>query len=112
MLDAAFAYLIFFYSNDIEKQQGRGAVNVLSQYWRKLGLGDTLKAHIMEHHECSFNDMHGIGDKEESFEELGHQVGARENSIINACLQASRPLVMKQKLEVLQATKKEIQVKH
>jgi hypothetical protein len=80
LLDAAFAYLNIYYPNDIEKQQAREAVNALSQYWRKLGLGITLKAHIMEHHVCSFNDKYGVGDKEESFVEQGHQVGARENA--------------------------------
>jgi hypothetical protein len=52
--------------------------------------------------------------------EQGHQLGARENSryarltdfkkkkksIINACLQASHPLITKQKWEVLRETKR------
>jgi hypothetical protein len=103
-----------------EKANAREAVNALSQHWRKLGLGITLKAHVMEYHLCTFNDKYGIGDKEESFVEQGHQVGAKENlryawltnfekksaSIINARLQASHPLVTKQRIEALQATKK------
>ena len=74
----------------------------------------------MEYHVCSFNEKYGIGDKEESFVEQGHQVGAKENlryarltnfekksaSIINARLQASHPLVTKQRIEVLQAAKR------
>jgi hypothetical protein len=72
----SFAYLNSYYPNDIEKE----AVKALSQYWRKLGLGITLKAHYMLHHVCSFNGKHGIGDKEESYVEQGHQVDARENS--------------------------------
>jgi hypothetical protein len=34
----------------------------------------------MEHHVCIFSDNHGVGDKEESFVEQGHQLGAKENS--------------------------------
>jgi hypothetical protein len=34
----------------------------------------------MEQHACSFNDKNGVGDKEESFVEQGHQIGAKENS--------------------------------
>jgi len=120
LLDAAFAYLNIYYPNELEKQQAREAVTALMQYWRKLGLVITLKAHVMETHVSNFNDKHGVGDKEESFIEQGHQVGAKENSryarltnfekkstsIINARLQASHPLVTKQKLEVLQASKR------
>jgi hypothetical protein len=40
----------------------------------------TLKAHVMECHACDSNDKYGTGDKEESFIEQGHQVGAKENS--------------------------------
>ncbi len=33
----------------------------------------------MEKHVCAFNDKWGIGDKEESFIEQGHQVGIKDN---------------------------------
>jgi hypothetical protein len=81
LLDAAFAsYLNIYYPNEEEKAKAREAVDALSQYWRKLGLAITLKDHVMEYHVCSFNDKYGIGDKEESFVEQGHQAGATENS--------------------------------
>jgi hypothetical protein len=80
----------------------------------------TLKAHVMEQHVCKFNDKFGVGDKEESFIEQGHQIGAKENhryarltnftkkteSTLNARMQASHPLVREQQLKVLQATKR------
>jgi hypothetical protein len=67
----------------------------------------TLKAHVMEQHVCKFNDKFGVGDKEESFIEQGHQIGAKDNhqyarltnftkkteSTLNARMQASHPLV-------------------
>jgi hypothetical protein len=42
--------------------------------WRSLNLSITLKANVLEHHMCDFNDEHGIRDKVESFIELMHQV--------------------------------------
>jgi len=33
----------------------------------------------MEKHVCEFNDKVGLGDKEESFIEQGHQVGMKDN---------------------------------
>jgi hypothetical protein len=75
LLDAAFAYLNICYPNELEKQKAREAIAALSSYWRKLGLSITLKAQVMEQHACHFNDMFGIGDKEESFIEQGHQIG-------------------------------------
>ena len=47
LLDAAFAYLNIYYPNEEEKAKAREAVDALSQYWRKLGLAITLKAHVM-----------------------------------------------------------------
>jgi len=34
----------------------------------------TLKAHIIGKHVCNFNEKWGIGDKEESFIEQGHNL--------------------------------------
>jgi hypothetical protein len=39
----------------------------------------TLKAHIIENHVNKFNEKWGIGDKEESFIEQGHQLGMKDN---------------------------------
>ena len=39
----------------------------------------TLKAHVMEQHVVACNNIYGLGDKEESFIEQGHQVGLKEN---------------------------------
>jgi hypothetical protein len=33
----------------------------------------------MEQHIIPFNNKNGVGDKEESFIELGHQIGIKEN---------------------------------
>jgi hypothetical protein len=120
LLDAAFAYLNICYPNDIEKKQATEAVTTLLHVWGKVGLNIILKAHIMEQHACSFNDKQGVGDKEESFVEQGHQVGAKENSryawltnfekktksILNARLQAMHPLVTQHKLEVQKKSKR------
>jgi hypothetical protein len=120
LLDAAFAYLNIIYPNDIEKEQARKATQALIGAWRKAKLSMTLKAHVMECHACQFNDQIGTGDKEESFIEQGHQVGAKENSryaqlsnfvrktesALNFRSRASHPLVEKQKSVVLNATKR------
>jgi hypothetical protein len=120
LLDAAFAYLNTFYPNDLEKQKAREAVAALSSYWRKLGLSITLKAHVMEQHACHFNDLFGTGDKEESFIEQGHQIGAKDNhrygrltnfvkkteSTLSARLQSRHPLVQQQRLKVLHGAKR------
>jgi hypothetical protein len=77
-------------------------------YWRnKSGLSVSLKGHVMEKHVCDFNDSYGVGDKEESFVEQGHQVGIiddrryhgltnfvqRSESTMKARSVASHPLV-------------------
>ncbi len=74
----------------------------------------------MEEHVCNFNDKFEVGDKDVSFIEQGHQIGAEENhqyarlthftkkteSTLNVRMQAPHPLVREQKLKVLQATKR------
>jgi len=79
LLDAAFAHLKISYPNGEEKAKASKAVCALLAYRRKVGLNVTLKAHIMEKHVCPFNNKWGIGDKEESFIEQGHQVGIKDN---------------------------------
>jgi len=73
----------------------------------------------MENHVCDFNEKWGTGDKEESFIEQGHQIGARESSrytrltnfvkkaksALNSKTKANHPLVAKKKAEVLSITK-------
>jgi len=52
-----------------------------------MGVGMiTLKAHVMEHHICNFNDEHGMGDKDNSFIELHHQKGASDERWMMACI--------------------------
>jgi len=80
LLDAAFSYLNLLHPTDDEKQKARLAVNTLMQFWRnKTGLSVSLKGHVMEKHACNFNDACGLGDKEESFVEQGHQVGIKDD---------------------------------
>jgi hypothetical protein len=79
LLDAVFSYLNIYYPTSDEKMKAREAVEALARHWRKNGLNVTLKAHIMEKHVCDFNDKYGIGNKEESFIEQGHQVGIKDN---------------------------------
>jgi hypothetical protein len=79
LLDAAFSYLSILQPTEDEKRMAREAVDALSKNWRKMGLGISLKAHGMEVHTCDFHDKWGIGDKEESFIEQGHQMGIKEN---------------------------------
>ena len=75
LLDSAYAYLNIFYPTDSEKECAKEAISALMKCWRKTTLSMTLKAHIIEYHVTKFNDKWGIGDKEESFVEQGHQVG-------------------------------------
>jgi len=119
-LDAVFSYLNIYYPTSDEKKKTREAVEALARHWRAVGLNVTLKAHIMEKHTCEFNDKHGIGDKEESFIEQGHQVGMKENrryhgltnfekkteSTMKARSLASHPLVRTNQETVLQSTKR------
>lgn len=110
----------------MEKQKTREAVAALSYFWRKHNFNITLKAHIIERHACDFNDEWGTGDKEESFIEKGHQLGAKDNSryarltnfvkksdsLLNARLQSSHPLVQQQKAKVLSSTKQKRESTH
>jgi hypothetical protein len=80
LLDAAFAYLNILHPTEVEKKKTREAVTTLMTYWRaEAGLSVSLKGHVMENHACDFNDACGIGDKEESFIEQGHQVGLKDD---------------------------------
>ncbi len=74
----------------------------------------------MEAHTCDFHDKWGIGDKEESFIEQGHQIGIKDDrrycgfknfrkrteSALKVRSIATHPLVMQQKAEVLRGTKR------
>jgi hypothetical protein len=79
LLDAAFSYLSIPCPTDDEKKKAREASQALSKKWREVGLSISLKAHVMELHTCDFNDKFGIGDKEESFIEQGHQTGIKDD---------------------------------
>ncbi len=39
-----------------------------------MGFSVTLKAQVLEHHMCDFNNQHGVANKNEAFIELMHQV--------------------------------------
>jgi len=79
LLDAAFYYRNIPHPNNEEKERASDAVKALSTQWRKIQLSVTLKAHVIEQHIVPCNNKYGVGDKEESFIELGHRVGLREN---------------------------------
>jgi hypothetical protein len=83
-------------------------------------LSVTLKAHVMEQCIVPCNNKYGVGDKEESFIEMGHQIGLRENrryqgmkkfqKKTEASLKVrtfdTHPLIALQSQKVLQSTKR------
>jgi hypothetical protein len=87
-----------------------------------VGHNVTLKAHIMEKHVCGFNEKWGVGDKEESFIEQGHQVGIKDNrryagptnfekktaSTLKTRAAATHPLVVACKDKVLRYSKRKL----
>jgi hypothetical protein len=89
-------------------------------YWRnKSRLSVPLKGHIMEKHACDFNDSCGLGDKDKSFVEQGHQVGMKDDrryhrltnfvkqsdSTMKAQSVSSHPAVKEQKEKVVASSK-------
>jgi hypothetical protein len=120
LLDAAFAYLNILHPTEEDKIKAREAVDALSRHWRKMGLRVTLKAHVVEKHVNEFNMKWGVGDKEESFVEQGHQIGLRDNrhyaglknfikrteSTMKERCNATHPLVLQQQQGVVQQTKR------
>ncbi len=120
MIDATFAYLNIDYPTEDEKKKPRESVDALSHYWRSVGLSVTLKVHVMEKHVSEFNDKWGIGEKEESFIELGHQTGVRNNrryagltnfvkkmeATLKQRCNASHPLIVQQQQKVKVLTKR------
>ena len=79
LLDAVYGYVNIIEPNTEEKQKLLEAVTSLMASWRENALRLTLKAHLMEHHVCNWNDEHGIGGKDESHIEKGHQEGAKDD---------------------------------
>jgi hypothetical protein len=80
LLDAAFAYLNILHPTDEEKEMAQQAVKTLVKYWREdAGFSVSLKGQVMEKYVCDFNNAWGVGDKEESFIEQGHQVGLKDD---------------------------------
>jgi len=120
LLDAAFAHLNISYPNGKEKVKPNKASCVLLAHWKKVGLIVILKAHVMEKHVCPSNNKWGIGDKEESFIEQGHQVGIKDNqryaglttfekktaSTLKTRAAASHPLVVTCKNTVMEFSKR------
>ena len=121
LVDAAFYYLNVLHPTEDEKQEARQAVQTLMIYWRnKVGLTVSLKGHVMEKHACDFNDACGLGDKEESFVEQGHQVGIkddrryhrltnfvkRSDSTMKARSVSSHPVVKGQQEKVAESAKR------
>jgi NACalpha-BTF3-like transcription factor len=120
LLDVAFYYLNIPHPTDDEKIKAKYAVEALSKQWRDIGLSVTLKAHVMEQHIVACNNNYGIGDKEESFIEQGHQIGIKENrryqgmsnfqkkmeASLKARTIATHPLIIEQNQKVLQQTKR------
>jgi hypothetical protein len=74
----------------------------------------------MEQHVVEYNNQNGLGDKEESFVEQGHQVGLKENrryqgltnfhkkmeASFKAIMIAKHPLIVEQNHKVLEQTKR------
>ena len=74
----------------------------------------------MEKHVCNYNDAYGDGDKEESFVELGHQVGIKDDrryygltnfvkkteSTMKARSNSSHPVVKENQSKVLASSKR------
>lgn len=74
----------------------------------------------MEQHVVVYNNQYGLGDKEESFVEQGHQVGLKENrryqgltnfhkkteASFKARMIATHPLIVEQNNKVLEQTKR------
>jgi hypothetical protein len=63
------------------KKKASQAVNALSKHWKSIGLSVTLKVHVMEQHVVEYNNRNGLGEKEESFVEQGHQVGLKKTGV-------------------------------
>jgi len=60
LIDAAMSSLLVIYPSDQENMKVRSFVSALMGQWRQMGLSSTLKAHVMEHHICNFNDEHSM----------------------------------------------------
>jgi hypothetical protein len=101
------------------RKKAREASQALSRKWREVGLSISLKAHVMELHTCDFNDKFGVGDKEESFIEQGHQTDIKDDchycglknlkkteSALRVRAIATHLLVVNQKAEVLHGAKR------
>jgi len=67
------AALMVIYPTKEEKDKAHVLSIKTMLLWQSLGFSVTLKAHIVDHHICDFNDKHGIGDKDENFIEQRHQ---------------------------------------
>ena len=77
IIDAAMAALMVIFPTQEEREKARFLCTKAMMLWRALGFSVTLKAHIIDHHICDFNDEHGIGDKDENFIEQRHQECSR-----------------------------------
>jgi hypothetical protein len=122
LLDAVFAHLHISHPDEIEKLKAKVSVAPLSGHWRNIGLNVTLKAHIMEIHVCNLNEKWGIGEKEESFIEKGHQVGIKKDhryagltnfqkktaSNLKTRANLTHPLVVACKNKVIEHSKKKL----
>lgn len=67
------AALMVIYPTKEEKDKAHVLSIKTMLLWQSLGFSVTLKAHIVDHHICDFNDKHGIGDKDDNFIEQRHQ---------------------------------------
>jgi hypothetical protein len=79
LLDADFHYLNKPHPTNDEKAKSSQAIEALTKHWRDISFSITLKAHVMEQHIVVYNNKYGVGNKEESFTEQGHQIGMKEN---------------------------------
>jgi hypothetical protein len=75
MIDAVFAALYIIYPTEVEISDAERKVITLMKLWRAQGHSMTLKTHILEHHMIQkMRYLMGLGDKDESYTELLHQI--------------------------------------
>jgi hypothetical protein len=83
-MDLVFSLLRVPAPNSYDIKNVKKAVARLEQLWRKLGINETPKAHIMFKHTVQQYELFGgIADKAEDFVEKSHQVGKRLDYLTN-----------------------------
>jgi hypothetical protein len=115
MIDSVFASLSIIDPTEVEISDAERKVITLMKLWRAQGHSMTLKAHILEHHMIQkMRYLMGLGDKDESYVELLHQIcgtnetrlrcvvnfNQKHDSIIRSVKLGQHPEVVKRKEQV------------